>query len=66
MFCNVLIKKKLNLSSKKSIYQRPKICIFPKRLDHGFCQKISLFPYFVLMQNRAVKVLCNVLKEKQA
>ena len=33
---------------KKTILKKPKICIFPKRLVHGFCQKIKTFSMFCL------------------
>ena len=31
---------------KKTILKRPKICIFPKKLDHGLCRKIKTFSNF--------------------
>ena len=34
------------LTMKKSILKRRKVCIFPKRLDHGFCQKFKTFSLF--------------------
>ena len=33
---------------KKAILKKPKICSFPKRLVHGFCQKIKTFSMFCL------------------
>ena len=57
-------KMKTFLTLKTSIYKSPKICIFPKRLIHGFCPKLDIFPTLVFVQYGSLKLIDEVLERK--
>ena len=51
---------------KKTILKRPKICIFPKELVHGFCQKIETFFIFCFNINGTRKTDCRCFRTKRS
>ena len=48
-------KKNSFLDQKGKLKKSPKIRHFPRRLVHGFCQKIELFVIFVFWANQTRK-----------
>ena len=56
VFADVLDKKKKALKTiKTTVYEKPKIRIFPKFLLNSFCQKFEISSTLIFMQNRPRK-----------
>ena len=56
MFYDIIDRKNACFAIKTRSSKSGKIAIFPKGLVHGFCEKLSIFLFFVLRQYRPGRV----------